>query len=214
VDQTLEPTQVAGFNQFFDDANGTESWRYGVAWDQKFPKNIYFGLEGSYRDLDIPYILTTGVGSSDNREEDAEEYYGLAYLFLTPHDWISLKAEFEYERFESDGETDLPENVDTYRVPVGVNFFHPIGLSASVTATYYDQDGDFVRLDGSTEKGDDNFTLVDVGIRYRFPKRFGFFAIGVTNLLDENFEYYDTDFENPAIQPDRFYFANITIAVP
>jgi hypothetical protein len=29
TDQTLEPTQVAGFNQFFDDINLTETWRYG-----------------------------------------------------------------------------------------------------------------------------------------------------------------------------------------
>ena len=30
TDQTLEPTQVAGFNQFFDDPNVTEAWRYGA----------------------------------------------------------------------------------------------------------------------------------------------------------------------------------------
>ena len=33
--QTIEPTQVAGFNQFFDDVNGTDAWRYGVGIDQK-----------------------------------------------------------------------------------------------------------------------------------------------------------------------------------
>ena len=38
TDQTLEPTQVAGFNQFFDDPNLTEAWRYGGAIDQKFTK--------------------------------------------------------------------------------------------------------------------------------------------------------------------------------
>ena len=36
TDQTLEPTQVAGFNQFFDDPNATRTWRYGVAVDQQF----------------------------------------------------------------------------------------------------------------------------------------------------------------------------------
>ncbi len=34
TDQTLEPTQVAGFNQFFDDPEVTEAWRYGAAVDQ------------------------------------------------------------------------------------------------------------------------------------------------------------------------------------
>src|SRR5439155_12236830 len=40
TDQTTEPTQVAGFNQFFDDPNGTESRRYGIALDQKFFENL------------------------------------------------------------------------------------------------------------------------------------------------------------------------------
>lgn len=42
--QTLEPTQVAGFNQLFDDANLTESWRYGGAIDQKSTENIFGGV--------------------------------------------------------------------------------------------------------------------------------------------------------------------------
>ena len=31
--QTIQPTQVAGFNQFFDDINGTRSWLYGAGLD-------------------------------------------------------------------------------------------------------------------------------------------------------------------------------------
>ena len=53
TDQTLEPTQVAGFNQFFDDINATKSWRYGVAIDQKFSLNVYGGVEFSKRDLTV-----------------------------------------------------------------------------------------------------------------------------------------------------------------
>jgi hypothetical protein len=47
--QTLEPTQVAGFNQFVDDVEGTESWRYGIAIDQKFSTVVYAGVEASKR---------------------------------------------------------------------------------------------------------------------------------------------------------------------
>jgi hypothetical protein len=214
VDQTLEPTQVAGFNQFFDDYDGTEAWRYGGAIDQKFTQNIYGGAEFSYRDLEIPYIFDTGVGTFQNRKEDAEEYDGRAYLFWTPHEWLALRAEYQYERFESNGDTDLPKNVETHRFPLGVNFFHPSGFSASLTTTYYDQDGKFVRLDGTVENGDDNFWLVDAALRYRLPKRYGFITVGARNLFDEDFEYYDTDFDNPAIQPDRTAFATVTLAFP
>src|SRR5262249_54444204 len=41
TDQTLEPTQVAGFNQFFDDPNGTQAWLYGGAIDQKFTQDVF-----------------------------------------------------------------------------------------------------------------------------------------------------------------------------
>ena len=54
TDQTLEPTQVAGFNQFFDDVHLTEAWRYGGAIDQKFTKSLFGGVEFSKRDLTVP----------------------------------------------------------------------------------------------------------------------------------------------------------------
>ena len=56
TDQTLEPTQVAGFNQFFDDANATEAWVYGGAVDQKFTESIYVGASFFYRNLDVPFL--------------------------------------------------------------------------------------------------------------------------------------------------------------
>jgi tetratricopeptide (TPR) repeat protein len=213
TDQTLEPTQVAGFNQFFDDLNATDSWRYGAAIDQKFTEDIYGGLEFSYRDLNVP-VFDLSTGDAINSNDD--EYEGRAYLFWTPHEWLALRGEYQYERLETgvafEGE---PKNLDTHRVPVGANFFHPSGLSATLTGTYLYQEGKFLRLaTGIEESGDDTFFLVDAGISYRFPKRYGFFSLGVTNLFDEDFNYYEVDAANPSIQPDRFFFASITLAVP
>jgi len=31
---------------------------------------------------------------------------------------------------------------------------------------------------------------------------------------DKDFKYFDTDSANPRIQPDRFYFASFTLALP
>jgi outer membrane receptor protein involved in Fe transport len=87
-------------------------------------------------------------------------------------------------------------------------------MSASITTTYYNQDGEFVRLNGSTEEGDDTFWLVDAAINYRMPKRYGFITVGARNLFDRKFNYYDTDFRNPIIQPDSFLYAKITLALP
>jgi len=81
---------VAGFNQFFDDINGTTSWRYGGAIDQKFTKNVFAGVEYTARVLDVPFI-----GPADELDhEEADEQLGRMYVFVTPHPWIALRAEF------------------------------------------------------------------------------------------------------------------------
>jgi tetratricopeptide (TPR) repeat protein len=217
TDQTLEPTQVAGFNQFYDDAAATDSWLYGGAIDQKFTQSIYGGAEYTFRDSSVPFNDVSGPTAQLNTVDWDEKKFR-SYLFWTPHDWVALRAEYLWERFERDEDFGAGvKTVETYYVPLGINFFHPIGLSAGLTGTYVDQQGSFSRLNappGTFENGDDNFWLVDAAIKYRFPKRYGFFTVGVRNLTDEDFEYWDSDIDNPRIQPDRYFFANFTLAVP
>jgi hypothetical protein len=220
TDQTLEPTQVAGFNQFFDDINSTESWRYGVAMDQKFCKSLYGGVEFSKRDLSIPFrnqLLDEFENVIEDKVErgDAKEYLGRAYFFWTPHKWFAFSAEYQYERIRNDQSVDFSfKEVKTHRVPLGVRFFHPSGLSASLKATYFNQDGDFRLRGGGLESGQDEFWVVDAAISYRLPKRYGFISVGATNLLNKHFNYQETDLRNPIVQPARFIYGRITLAFP
>jgi tetratricopeptide (TPR) repeat protein len=211
TDQTIEPTQVAGFNQFFDDLNATDVWHYGGAIDQKFSESIYGGAEYTYRDLDTPFF-PDGVKTANWDEQTIR-----AYLFWTPHDWLAFSAEYLYEDFDRDKDFAFgAKDLRTHYVPLGINFFHPSGLSASLKGTYIDQDGKFEKLGnpGTFEDGDDNFWLVDAAVSYRFPKRYGFFTVGVTNLFNEDFEHFDTDLNNPRVQPDRSFFVKVTLALP
>jgi outer membrane receptor protein involved in Fe transport len=214
--QTLEPTQVAGFNQFFDDINGTDAWRYGGAIDQKFTDKLYGGGEFSYRTLDVPFFDATDPTTIVVRNVNWDEYLGRAYLFFTPHPWWALSADFLFERLRRDARlTDGVSKADTYRVPLGVRFFHPFGLTAALTATYWNQDGTFTGvLDNNFRRGRDTFWTLDAAISYRLPKRYGLISVGVTNLTDQNFKYYDADFKNPSIQPDRMVFLRLTLALP
>jgi tetratricopeptide (TPR) repeat protein len=221
TDQTLEPTQVAGFNQFFDDLNATKAWHYGAAVDQKFSQSIYGGAEFSYRDLEVPWFELPAPPAGPSyqlKKADWEEYRGRAYLYWTPHKWLALRAEYQYEKVERDVEYTFGiKEVKTHSVPLGINFFHPSGLSAALQGTYYDQEGDFQReefIPMSFEHGEDNFWVVDAAISYRLPKRYGFITVGVRNLFDRKFEYADTDIDNPRIQPDRFFFGRVTLAIP
>lgn len=214
TDQTLEPTQVAGFNQFYDDFNLTQAWRYGGAIDQKLGRDTYAGVEFSKRDLTVPFIDLDSV----TRDAPWDESMARAYLFVAPHRFLALRAQYLYERFErGDLLTYGFKELKTHRVPLGVGFFHPSGLSASLTATYWKQDGVFEDLNAFPPefKADSStFWLVDAAVSFRLPKRYGFVSVGATNLFDKKFQYYEVDFDNPTIQPKRAIFARVTLAVP
>jgi hypothetical protein len=108
-----------------------------------------------------------------SRKADWNEDLGRAYLFWTPHPRLALRAEYLFERFKRDeqfsnGLTEL----NSHRVPLGIGVFHPSGLSASLTATYFNQEGDFTgAVEIGRRSGRDAFWTVDAAIKYRLPKR-------------------------------------------
>jgi outer membrane receptor protein involved in Fe transport len=218
TNQTLEPTQVAGFNQFFDEFNATESWRYGAAIDQKVTKNIFGGAELSHRDRRIPIISVSQTAPPTTRRRKSDEDLARAYLFWTPHEWLGLRAEYQFERFKNADvtiPTFEPLRLNTHRVPLGIGFFHPSGLSTSLTGTYWNQSGKFQRaLTGQAQSGSDQFWTVDAAINYRLPQRYGFLTVGGTNLFDQKFKYYEVEFHNPRLQPDRMVFFKATLSLP
>jgi hypothetical protein len=218
TDQTLEPTQVAGFNQFFDDAEATDAWVYGAGVDQKISQNTYAGAEFFYRDLSVPvFAVSATTGALVVRDVAWEEYLGRAYLYYTPHEWLALRAEYGYEKFEYvERFNPGAEEIKTHRVPLGVNFFHPSGIFAGLTGTYYYQSGDFENFKTATiSKADNTFWLVDAALGYRLPKRYGVITAGVTNLFDnDDFNYWEVDLQNSRIQPDRQAFIKVTLALP
>jgi tetratricopeptide (TPR) repeat protein len=219
TDQTLEPTQVAGFNQFYDDPTGTQATVYGAALDQKFGKKVFGGVQFTQRDLTIPQVLLEDGITVTLEERDGEERMARAYLFAAAHPWLTFGAEYEYEDFELDEMLFLAfSEVKTHRVPLSARFFHPSGISAFLGVTYLDQKGMFLGFNEFFEQvylpGDKSFWVVDAALRYRLPKRFGFLAVGVNNLTDERSTYQATDSRNLRIRPGRVVYASVVLAVP
>jgi hypothetical protein len=50
-------------------------------------------------------------------------------------------------------------------------------------------------------------------VSYRIPQRYGRLALEVRNLLDEKFNYQDTDPTNPAIRRGRLAVVKFTIGI-
>jgi outer membrane receptor protein involved in Fe transport len=150
-------------------------------------------------------------------EVDWEESLARAYLYWTPNNWLSLRAEYLYEKFDRDQEFVAGiKNVKTHRIPLGISFFHSSGLTVVLQGTYFDQEGAFLRQDEMDPlnfvSGEDQFWVVDLALSYRFTKRYGFITVGAKNLFDEQFNYQDTDPESPSIQPDRMIYGQVTVA--
>jgi len=222
TDQTLEPTQVAGFNQFFDDPSATKSEVYGAAIDQKFSEIVFGGLEYAQRELTIPQTLFQFGPEGPTvtvEQRPGDERLTRAYLFAAPHAWFTFGVEYNYEDIELAPELFFPySQVKTHRVPLSARFFHPSGFSALLGATYLDQDGDFLTFNEFGENvfvpGQKDFWVVDAALRYRLPKRYGFLVAGVNNLTDERSTYQATDPRNLSIRPGRVFFASVVVAFP
>ena len=175
---------MAGFNQFFDDLSATKSEVWGVALDQKFGKKAFGGVEYSQRDLTIPQTLFQlsehGEASVSVEARGGHEDLARAYLFAAPHPWLTFGAEYQYEKFERDpGAGSSRSEVKTHRVPLSARFFHPSGFSAFVgrdvpQAGRRVPDLQRVRRERVRPRRTKDFWVVDAGLRYRLPKRYGF----------------------------------------
>lgn len=207
--QTLEPTQVAGFQQYFDDTNGSKSWREGIGIDQKFSTSLFGGLEYSARQR-TEYVTFISAGAVT--EEKTYERLGRAYLYWTPFTWLAGNAEYQYETRDTPEEITEAPKVTTNRVPFGVDFFHPSGLFAKVRETFVDQRGTFLEIPSfNFERDKSSFWLTDALIGYRLPKRYGIFTVGANNLFDREFKYQEFELVNPSFQQKRFTYAKLTL---
>jgi len=198
TNQTLEPTQVAGFNQLFDDSSGTRSRRVGIGLDAYFSENIYGGIELSERDLRVPFFDQAFVLLETEKQQ--ERIYR-SYLYWLPHVHWTVNGEFQFERYTRNamvvGNPDEPFQVQTLSAPLSINYFHPSGISGKFTTTYVQQN--LERLTTSTVRdGTDSFVLFDAAIGYRLPNRKGLLSLEVRNLLNEDFFYRNVNFQNNA----------------
>jgi tetratricopeptide (TPR) repeat protein len=171
--QTLEPTQVAGFNQFFDDAEGTASWRYGIGIDQKFSATVFGGAEFSRREMEVPFLTVGPAGVLEAQRDDWRESLLRSYLYWTPHAWLAVSAEYQYERLtrKALGGPDAVTSLRTHRLSPALNLFHPLGFIGRLKPTYVDQEGEFGNpvIGIPVVPGDDRFWDVDAIIGYRLP---------------------------------------------
>jgi outer membrane receptor protein involved in Fe transport len=192
TNRTIEPTQVAGFNQFYDDFNGTDAKLYGAGVDYQISDRLFIGAESTWRELDIQLFDNFSVDKTRWKERTQR-----AYINFLPHPRLPVSIELVHDKFEASSsilttDTITPREVETFSVPVTVNYFDPSGFFAGVTGTYVHQDVE--RDNPAFADGKSSFFNLDAAIGYRFPDQRGSATLQVQNLLDNNFKYQDDGF--------------------
>ena len=213
---TIEPVQVAGFVQFFDDAIGTRSDRYGLGLDHRFGDDFNAGAEATWRQLKTPYVdFVSGPQMSDDRQQ-----LHRLYAYWTPASRWALRAEYRYQMaIYSDAAPHAVEagnwaifNLRTHSVPVGVRYSHPSGWLADLGVTGYRQEGDFLVTTADERRhAQDSFWISNARVAYRLPRQRGVLALGVLNLLDARVRFQDTDPQHPEFYPDRLLYGSISL---
>jgi tetratricopeptide (TPR) repeat protein len=207
-DQTIEPTQVAGFNQFFDDSASTQSTRYGIGIDQRFGTRVFGGLEATRRFLDVPFVNRQ---TGEQRELEAEETFNRAYLYWTPMRQLALRAEYQFDLRSSEL---ADARVSTRRAPIGASWFLPNGLTLSATATWVNQDAKISDTQSTPPvelSGEADFWVADAQVSYRLPNRHGAISVGVRTLFGQEVRYFDLDPSNPWLYPERFVYVRLEL---
>jgi tetratricopeptide (TPR) repeat protein len=214
--QTIEPTNVAGINQLFDDVDGTDAKSYGVGVDRQLPDGWYLGAELGSRNLDVPIALQ---GGGLARIEPRTERLFRTYLSGLATSRLSLSAEYareDRERNPPQAVSDqFAQRVVSQLLPLRATYHHPDGLFGRLQLMLVDQRADLFTGPGTTTGDSTRFSLVDFSIGYRLPGRHGLVSLDVRNLFDRRFGFEDTDFAGnarvPLFQPGRNSFLRLTL---
>jgi hypothetical protein len=211
----LEPTEVAGFNEQFDDFDGTRADWLGLGVDVRASKTVRLGAELTLRGLSQQVAFSSDTHHHATQSDDC----ALAYLYWTVTDQIAASLEVIGEDFSAKGR-DNPSvlGVRSLTVPLQLSYFSPVGWFASVQTALVAQDVD-LGSGNATQKTDldSHGVLVDLAAGYRLPKRRGVIALELTNLLDRHLSFRDDSFRtgraevNPRFLPSRAFLASISL---
>lgn len=203
--QTLEPTSVAGFNQFYDDPEASLAKVTGLGVDFASPARTWFGgVEAVDRDLNLTEI-NIAVSPFAIATHDTDEVTYSAYLnWLPSRDWL-FGARFEHEVFDRDDASAGSERIvdlDTERLRLQVRHVMDNRVSLLLEPSWIRQKGTFYGLNSNYD-GSDKFWILNASARYRLPGRNGEVSVAVNNLFDTSYQYQDTDPRNPRYTPER-----------
>jgi hypothetical protein len=192
--ETLEPTTIAGFNQFYEDPEATVARSIAMGIDVSYgASKVFAGINHVQRDLDfaaIPLLPPLTIQTADAKEATTTAYAN----WLASDRWgFGLQYQRQYfDRSLAARSFERIVDAKTDRLAVHLERVIPKhGLSFRIEPTWIHQRGTFANRFEVPYRGSDDFIIVNAEARYKLPKRRGTVAISVENLFDESFNYQD-----------------------
>lgn len=204
IEQTIEPTQLGGFNQFNDDLDGVQSDNYAVGVDIDAGKGHRFGAETLLRKSHGFALFNAPANTEDKNA-------GIFWSWAVSPWAVSLA--YRYENTElaaflasTMGTIDVDNQLVTQGVPLQVKWIHPVGLSVSASNTYFHQKFSSSQGEAITS----SFSLFNVVMNYAFFNHQVEIDVRCDNVFDEGVRYQSTNFRDPSPQltpfiPERTY---------
>ena len=225
--QTVEPTQVSGFNQLYEEPGGTRSLSYGFGVDQEFGKHLFGGLSLVRRDLNIPQAYCSAEDQFSGclfqaadfvDHKDSKDDYLNAYFNAALGRYLSAGVEYSIEQYDFDYTRMIlltstwEDYIETQRLRPQVRFYLPSGFFAGIAGTRYDQQVDTFDDFQSSSRNSLNtkFWIEDLVVGYKFPKRYGSVSLQARNLADREFDFYERTIQDSVI-PARTVSLRVTL---
>jgi tetratricopeptide (TPR) repeat protein len=199
--QTIEPTQIAGFNQLFDDPSLAVTKRWGAGFDFRLTNRLFAGVEWSERRLTELTI-------------EGYEQTVRSYLNWTISDRFAFSTGVQWDRL-NDPAAPLQQYIDLniIRAPAEIRYYGPAGFFALLGGAFVHESGHFYELPFLTPfEDDESFAIVNAGVGWRFPGRAAVASLQITNLFNRHFRFQDVDVRNPAFFPHRMILGRVTLS--
>jgi hypothetical protein len=211
IEQTLEPTQLGGFNQFYDEGVGIESNQYALGFDVNTGVGHWLGGEVTFQKAEIP------SGNQNTTLQKADLTKTKLFWNWSTKPWaVSLAYYFEKSKYVNleNAIANIPTPLTTHRVPFRVQWLSASGLMASATTTYFKQNAEF---DQGFNRADTHFVLLDAAISYPLWRNKIEVDLRCDNVFNKSFNYQNTSLLDPTPRlsmhlPERTFLFGIKLA--
>lgn len=206
--ESLAPTQFAGFNQVFDDTNGTRWRRAAAGVEQRFGNGVNTGLEVSARHMDVPI---PDFFSSSNDLEAWKEQLHRAHLTLPLGQKVAFSLEWRHEEIKAPDNTALRDSFNPYKVRTNLipaRLWFKTGPTDTLLEHWtVDQHAALLSSAGSETRAQSKFSVTNLRFSVPMASNRLTLSLGIYNVFDRQFRFQNTDLNGdprvPLFYPQR-----------